>query len=157
MPEEIIEIYTDGSCNKEYQVGAWAALIFYQGKKILLEGIHKNTTHNRMELMAVIRAINYTNKQKFVFDKFRVYTDSQYVAGIPLRAYKLTARDFTTKQGKDIRNKDLVKTFLRLIQDMNIEFIKVKAHQKTTATINYNREVDQQVRKRVRQQVNAMK
>ncbi|MGC9373635.1 MAG: RNase H family protein [Bacteroidales bacterium] len=154
VQEEIIEIYTDGSGNKEFNIGAWAAIIFYKGKIKIIDGIEKETTHNRMELMAVIEAIHYVVKNFPQHQAMHIYTDSQYVERIPLRAQKLITKKFTTNKGKDIQNKGLVKTLLGLTQELNIEFIKVKAHQKSTYTANYNREVDKHTRKLVRQEVN---
>lgn len=154
VQEEIIEIYTDGSCNKEFNIGAWAAIIFYGGEKKIIDGIEKETTHNRMELIAVIEAIHYVVENLPQHQAMHIFTDSQYVEKIPLRAQKLITKKFTTNKEKDIQNKDLVKTLLKLTQELNIEFIKVKAHQKSTSTANYNREVDKHARKLVRHEVN---
>jgi ribonuclease HI len=157
VQEEIIEIYTDGSCNKEFNIGAWAAIIIYKGEKRIIDGIEKETSHNRMELMAVIEAIHYVVKKFPQYQAMHIFTDSQYVEKIPLRAQKLITKKFTSNKGKDIQNKDMVKTLLKLTQEINIEFIKVKAHQKSTYTVNYNREVDKHARKRVRQEVDKKK
>ncbi|HSH50488.1 MAG TPA: RNase H family protein [Bacteroidales bacterium] len=153
VKKQIVEIFTDGSCNSKYKIGAWAAIIFYEGKKEILDGIEEDTTHNIMELMAVIEAIKYVIKTYPGFELIRICTDSQYAEKIPLRAKKLIATNFTTNKGNDIQNKNLVKTLILLIQKTNIEFVKVKAHQKLTATENYNREVDKHARKLVRQEV----
>ena len=51
-----IIIYTDGSCNPEYKIGAWAVVLFVEDEKIVLSGTAEQTTHQRMELTAVIRA-----------------------------------------------------------------------------------------------------
>jgi ribonuclease HI len=157
VQEEIIEIYTDGSCNKEFNIGAWAAIIIYKGEKRIIDGIEKETSHNRMELMAVIEAIHYVVKKFPQYQAMHIFTDSQYVEKIPLRAQKLITKKFTSNKGKDIQNKDMVKTLLKLTQEINIEFIKVKAHQKSTYTVNYNREVDKHARKLVRQEVDKKK
>ena len=59
MPIDLVEIYTDGSCHTQFLIGAWAAIIFISGEKIILSGIENYTTHNRMELMAVIKALEF--------------------------------------------------------------------------------------------------
>jgi len=150
----IIEIYTDGSCNPQYKTGGWAALIFNEDEKIVLQGNATETTHNRMELIAVIESIEYVLKEIQEFELIRIYTDSQYVERIPFRADKLVSKDFITKKGKSIQNLDLIQRLITLIETTEIEFIKVKAHQKASDTPNYNREVDKLSRKLVRQQIN---
>ena len=156
METQIIEIYTDGSCNSNFEIGAWAAIIFIDNEKVLLNGVQENTTHNRMELIAVIEAINYVLKMQSKIGLIRIFTDSQYVAGIPLRAEKLISKKFVTKKGKNIQNIDLIKTFISLIRQSNIEFVKVKAHQKLSDTVNYNREVDKLARKLVRKEISKI-
>lgn len=150
----IIDIYTDGSCNPQYKIGGWAAIIFINDKKIVLQDIATETTHNRMELKAVINAIEYVLKEIQEFKLIRIYTDSQYVERIPFRTEKLLSKDFITKGGNSLQNSDLIKKLIHLIDCANIEFIKVKAHQKASETPNYNREVDKLSRKLVRQQIN---
>ena len=59
MKNPVIEIYTDGSCHSQQLIGAWAALVFINGEKTILKGTEKETTHNRMELLAVINAIKH--------------------------------------------------------------------------------------------------
>lgn len=153
MKKQTVEIYTDGSCNSKYKTGGWAAIIFIDKEKVVLQGIENNTTHNRMELIAVIEAINYVLKKQSEFDVIRVYTDSQYVERIPGRAKKLITSNFLTKSDKHIRNVDLIKALISLIHQSNIEFVKVKAHRKLSETVNYNREVDKLARKLVRKEI----
>ena len=148
-----IEIYTDGSCNPQYQIGGWAALIFINGKKVVLQGTATETTHNRMELIAVIKSIEYVIKEFSEFKTIKIYTDSQYVERIPFRTEKLVSKDFMTKKGKSIQNIDLIQKLITLIETTEIEFIKVVAHQKSTIIPNYNREVDKLSRKLVRRQI----
>ena len=84
LPTKAIQVYTDGSCHTQLCIGAWAAIIFIGDVKIILSGIEKNTTHNRMELIAVIKALEYIeqNEQAALIT---VVTDSQYVTGLPAR------------------------------------------------------------------------
>lgn len=154
MNKNNIEIYTDGSCNPKQGIGGWAALIFIDDEKIILQGSDKNTTHNRMELLAVINAIEYVLKKVAEIKLIKIFTDSQYVEQIPRRAAKLVSKDFITKAGNKLQNDDLIQKLIHLTEASNIEFIKVKAHQKTTNTINYNREVDKLSRNIVRKQIN---
>jgi ribonuclease HI len=153
---KVIEIFTDGSCHTQQKVGGWAAIIFRDNGRFVLQGSERETTHNRMELLAIIKSIEYIVKEFNDFEKLLIYTDSQYVERIPLRTAKFVAHDFKTKSGKEIQNIDLVKRLIGLLNSTNIEFIKVKAHQKSTDTPNYNREVDKICRKVVRDQLGSI-
>ena len=62
-----IKIFTDGSCHTQLKIGAWVALIFVEDKKIILQKVMENTTHNRMELSAVISAVHYVTENNFVY------------------------------------------------------------------------------------------
>jgi len=152
LDKQIIEIYTDGSCHTEYHIGAWAAILFIDDEKVLLKEEVRHTTHNRMELEAVIKAIEFTDN-KHNDTSLVVYTDSQYVHRIPERKEKLKHKNFLTNKGTPIQNVDLVKVLILLIESHSIEFIKVKAHQKPDGSLNYNAEVDKIAREMVRENV----
>jgi ribonuclease HI len=153
----IIEIYTDGSCHTKFCTGAWAAILLVNHEKLLLKGEAQNTTHNRMELLAVINAIEFIDK-KWTDVTLIIYTDSQYVDQIRNRKEKLTAKHFITKKGTPIQNCDLVKILIEQMETHSIEFVKVKAHQKpeknlVNTSADYNREVDMIVRELMRNTV----
>ena len=65
MGHTIFEIYTDGSCNPKLKIGGWAAIIFFNEEKIMLEGHALNTYHHGMELTAVIEALKHV-KEKYI-------------------------------------------------------------------------------------------
>ena len=88
--------------------------------------------------------------------ELKIMSDSQYVIGLIGRQSKFTASDFTTKAGKDIRNVDLVKELLNLVETIDVQFVKIKAHQKATEIVNYNIEVDKLSRQLVREAVKAL-
>lgn len=154
LKNQLIEIYTDGSCSTQYKIGAWASIIFINDDKISIHGIANDTTNNRMELMAVIKSIEYIKKENLVNFRIIIYTDSQYVERIPERTEKFINSNFKTKKGTPIQNIDLVKTLIDHLDSVKVEFIKVQAHQKATVTLNYNREVDKLARKLLREQIN---
>lgn len=145
-----IEIYTDGSCNPVTNIGAWGAILFIQDEKIVLNGTQEDTTHNRMELLAVIEAIKFLREKNLGRLPVRIYTDSQYVEKIQDRKQKLVEQHFLTRKGTAVGNADLVQTLINLTAEGNISFGKVKAHQKSGDTPNFNREVDMMVRKLIR-------
>lgn len=150
------EVYTDGSCHTQLCVGGWAAILFTAGEKITLSGKEENTTHNRMELLAVINATEYILEHFKTVKEIRLVSDSQYVIGLMRREAKFKASDYTTKAGKDIRNVDLVKRLLELTKIISIQFEKIEAHQKQTEITNYNIEVDKVCRQIVRDAVKAL-
>lgn len=144
-------IYTDGSCHTQLCVGAWASVILINGDKIVLSGKENDTTHNRMELLAVISSIYYVKDHYNEIDDIHIVSDSQYVIGLIDRETKFIKNEFQTKAGKDIRNVDLVKELLHLFSVMHVRFEKIKAHQKATDQVNYNIEVDKLCRQIVRE------
>lgn len=156
MPD-IINIYTDGTCHTQLKTGGWAAIIFRNEDKIaVLKEIVRETTHNRMEMMAVIKAIEFVNSTIAEKDhRLVVYSDSQYVVNIRQRMEKLKVNNFLTKKGIPIQNVALVKRLIFYIENYNIEFKKVKAHQKEQESPNYNREADKIVRRMLREKVNS--
>ena len=146
----LIKIYTDGSCHTQSLFGAWAALIFIDGKKNIIKGTQTATTHNRMELLAVIKAIEMTDAAGYKEEIINIYSDSQYVVNLNGRRSKLETKNFISNKGTPIQNADLVQTLLAQIATHNINFVKVKAHLKPNGTENFNREVDKIVRNLVR-------
>jgi len=147
------KIYTDGSCNTQLLTGAWVAIIFVGEEKKQLCGLEENTTHNRMELTAVIKAIEFLQDHHKNISRVIIYTDSQYVMNLPARKEKLVALDFSSKKGKELHNVDIIKRLLQLYELYTIETIKINDHQKTNAVNEYNIAADILSRKMVRQAI----
>ena len=156
MPQASAEIYTDGSCHTQYRTGTWVAIVFLGTAKEVLAGTVQHTTHNRMELMAVIKGIQYVLPHSGSGTLIRVYTDSQYVTGLPARKEKIVLQNFTTQKGNALQNADLVKIFFELLSERSIAFVKIRAHQKQDDTIKYNREADILCRQLLRKAVEKM-
>lgn len=104
-----------------------------------------------MELTAAVKAFEYVKAQAYDFSEIVVYSDSQYVVQLHDREKKLQRNNFRTKKRKPIQNIDLVQTLICLMEAIEIRFVKVKAHQKKTESLNYNREVDKLARKLLRE------
>ena len=131
----MIEIYTDGSCLENPGNGGWAAIINDNGKIEKISGSEKNTTNNRMELMAPIEALGKINKKK----KVKIFTDSQYVKmGITNWIHNWIKNNWQTSKKEDVKNKDLWLNLYKLTQSLDIEWHWVKAHAGNTL----NEEVD---------------
>lgn len=152
LPPQAV-VYTDGSCHTQLRMGAWVAIVFVGHSKIVLSGTQTDTSHNRMELTAVIEAITYIKSQPVEINSIDIYTDSQYVAGLPGREKKLAVNGFEGSNSGEMTNASLVKDFYNCLQKLTINFIKVKAHQKKTESANYNIEADLLCRKMVREVV----
>lgn len=146
------DIYTDGSCDTKSGQGAWVAILLTDEGKVVLSGRIPGTTHNRMELSAVIEGIKYAQSNFKGIRHLHIYADSQYVTGLMERQEKLSNANFITSKGTMIRNADLVKEFYMLGAEIQLIFTKVKAHQKQGTAINYNIDADKLVRKIMREE-----
>ena len=122
---EHIEIYADGACKGNPGPGGWGAWLAYDGREKELFGGELVTTNNRMELTAVIRALEALKRSS----KIKIYTDSVYVQkGITewIKGWKL--RNWRTSDKKPVKNDDLWKQLDVLAQQHEIEWIWVKGH-----------------------------
>ncbi|KAF3998014.1 ribonuclease HI [Glaciimonas immobilis] len=99
-----VEIFTDGACKGNPGTGGWGALLISNGSEKELFGGERNTTNNRMELLAVIEALKALNKPCEV----TVHTDSQYVQkGISEWIHGWKARGWKTAARAPVKNVDL--------------------------------------------------
>ena len=131
----MIKIYTDGSCLTNPGDGGWAAIISINGKIKEISGSEKNTTNNRMELLAPIRAL----KEMKQSDQIEIYTDSQYVKlGITEWINTWVVNNWKTSKKEDVKNKDLWVELYDLNKSLNVKWNWVKAH----AGNSMNEEVD---------------
>lgn len=125
IKNKTIEIYADGACKGNPGPGGWGAWLAYDGHEKELCGGEPLTTNNRMELTAVIRALEAL-KQPF---KVRVHTDSVYVQkGISEWIHGWKVRGWRTSDKKPVKNDDLWRELDALVQQHQIEWIWVKGH-----------------------------
>ena len=121
----MIEIYTDGACRGNPGPGGWAALLQKDEHEKEISGAESLTTNNRMELTAVIRALE-TLKQPVAA---RLYTDSQYVRrGITEWLVAWKARGWRTADRKPVKNQDLWEQLEALSARHRIEWRWVPGH-----------------------------
>lgn len=156
MNDDTIFIYTDGSGDANTGIGGWASILLVDDQRIVLSGAFHKTTHQRMELWAVLASIEYLAKNMLDTRSIVLYTDSQYVADMPRRKEKLKSKGFLTQKKLPIRNVELVMKLIENIEKMNLQLIKVKAHQ-PSSNKTPNHEVDRLARKQVRNGIAAMK
>jgi len=121
----MIKIYTDGSCLTNPGNGGWAAIIIKEGENKEISGSEKDTTNNRMELLAPINAL----KKMSPNEQIEIYTDSKYVKlGITEWINKWVVNNWKTSKKEDVKNKDLWNELYNLNKSLDIKWNWVKAH-----------------------------
>ena len=121
----MIKIYTDGSCLNNPGDGGWAAIININGEVKKISGSVKDTTNNKMELMAPIKALLEVEKNQLI----EIYTDSQYVRlGITDWIHKWIKNNWQTSKKEPVKNKELWVQLYELTNSYEIKWIWVKAH-----------------------------
>jgi len=120
-----ITIYTDGACKGNPGVGGWGALLVAGNKEKELFGGEKETTNNRMELMAVIQALNALKRPCDIV----LYIDSQYVLkGITEWIQGWKAKGWKTASKAPVKNVDLWQALDVARAIHQIEWVWVKGH-----------------------------
>lgn len=126
-----IIIYTDGACSGNPGPGGWASIVLFPTTHVQeLGGAEIKTTNNRMELMAVLRALDLVIS---CTEDIHIYTDSVYVIrGATQWCYGWSRRGWKTSQGEDVLNQDLWQQMMALTrQKKNIHWHYCRGHQGT--------------------------
>jgi ribonuclease HI len=132
----LVEIYTDGACRGNPGPGGWGALLTAGEHVKELSGAEPLTTNNRMELTAVIRALEALKRPS----ELRIFTDSEYVRrGITEWMQSWKARGWKTADRKPVKNQDLWERLDALATVHRIEWRWVRGH----SGIPGNERVDQ--------------
>ena len=120
-----VRIYTDGACKGNPGPGGWGALLQLDGREKELCGGEPDTTNNRMELTAVIRALEALKRPCDV----DLYTDSQYVKnGIETWIHAWKRRGWRTADRKPVKNDDLWRQLDALAAGHEIKWHWVRGH-----------------------------
>lgn len=121
--EKELKIYTDGAARGNPGPGGYGAILIWGHTEKELSAGYKLTTNNRMELLAVIKALESLKREGL---NITIYSDSQYVVKAVSEGWlrKWIATDF--KGGK--KNRDLWTQYHRLAQKHNIKFVWVRGH-----------------------------
>ena len=131
----MINIYTDGACSGNPGIGGWGVVILDNGEEIQLNGGNHNTTNNKMELTAAIKALEYFEQRKDLI----IYTDSKYVKdGIESWIINWKQNGWKTSTKKPVKNKEMWIALDDLIKKHNINWKWVKGH----AGDKYNEKAD---------------
>lgn len=125
--KKTIRIYCDGSCLRNPGgAGGWAAILLYAGYCRELFGNEKDTTNNRMELMAVIKALSALKRDDVPVE---VFTDSKYVRnGITEWVFRWKKNGWRTSAGGDVKNRDLWERLNKLCKRLHPTFNWVPGH-----------------------------
>lgn len=131
-----VDLYTDGACSGNPGVGGYCAILIYNGNEKIVSGYEKDTTNNRMEILAVIKGLDALKEPCNV----NVYSDSQYVVDAFNQQWinSWVSNGWRTAGKKEVKNVDLWKTLLELVERNNVTFVKVKGH----ADNEYNNRCD---------------
>ena len=130
-----VEIYTDGSCSGNPGPGGWGVILRYGDKEKEMSGGEAATTNNRMELTAVIRALETLNRPCEV----DLTTDSQYIVrAINEQWINKWRKSGWKRKGGELKNVDLWKRLDELLNIHNVRFNWVKGH----AENEYNNRCD---------------
>ena len=122
----MIKIFTDGACKGNPGIGGWGALLVYNEQSIEIFDGELETTNNRMELMAVIEALNRATSMK---DDVQIYTDSSYVQkGIQEWIHNWKKNGWRSSNKKPVKNQDLWQKLDTLNSSLNVEWFWVKGH-----------------------------
>jgi len=123
--KKTVVIYTDGACKGNPGPGGWGALLEYDGRRKELFGGEPHTTNNRMELVAVIRALEALTRESDV----AIYTDSQYVKnGIEAWIHAWKRNGWKTSDKKPVKNEDLWRELDELATRHRISWHWVRGH-----------------------------
>ena len=125
MATAAVEIYTDGACSGNPGPGGWGALLRYGGREKTLSGAEANTTNNRMELTAAIKALESLTRPC----KVTLFTDSVYVQkGITEWLKNWKRRGWKTADKKPVKNADLWRRLDAAAEAHDIRWRWVRGH-----------------------------
>jgi ribonuclease HI len=141
-------IYTDGGCAGNPGPGAWAFILIEPEGEIRNAGFVSNTTNNRMEMQAVIEALQATQKRRADGPRdIQLFTDSQYVKnGISEWIHNWIRNGWKTRSKKQVKNQDLWKRLLELSSSMTIHWRWLQGH----AGDQYNEACDRLVQETIK-------
>lgn len=121
-----VEIFTDGACSGNPGVGGYGAILRSSKREKELSGCEPMTTNNRMELVAVIKALEALKKPCRV----KIFTDSNYVVqGITLWVFRWLKNNWRNTQKQEVSNRDLWERLINLTKLHDIEWEWIRGHE----------------------------
>ncbi len=127
---KLVNIYTDGACSGnqlDENLGGWGAVLEYGDHEKTLFGGEANTTNNRMEMIALIRALEALSREGL---RIRVFSDSSYLMNCFREKWyeKWLKNNWMTSNKSPVENKDLWESLLSHLNKHEFEFYRVKGH-----------------------------
>jgi len=137
--KKLVNIYTDGACSgnqNEENIGGWGCVLEFAGVEKELCGGEDNTTNNRMELMALLKALSALKEDSL---HLRIFSDSSYLVNCFKKEWYVSweKNDWRNSKKDPVENQDLWKDILTLIRKHRFEFYLIKGHLKIPTEKNY--------------------
>lgn len=134
-----LEFYVDGAYSSKTEMGGWAAICL-EDDMIIDEqsGYEPYSTNNRMELTAILSALENANTIETTQTKVIIYTDSAYISNAFNQGWYLTwmKNGWRTADRQEVKNQDLwkriVALFIKLKNNVGLEVVKVQSHSNNT-------------------------
>ena len=131
----MVRIFTDGACSNNPGPGGWGAVFYKDTEQEIISGHEVETTNNRMELMAIVKALSKIKREYKECRDYEIYSDSAYVVNAINYDWvtKWAINNWETTKGEEIKNQDLWKRYLKLksyltLKNVKIKVIKIKGH-----------------------------
>ncbi len=126
MSSDVVEIFTDGACSGNPGPGGWAAILRFRDEQKELTGGERETTNNRMEMMAAIAALEALKRPAQV----EITTDSTYVKdGITRWIHGWKKNGWKTSAKKPVKNQDLWQRLDQALAHHQVEWHWVRGHE----------------------------
>ena len=120
-----VQIYTDGACRGNPGNGGWGAILVFGKYERELSGGERDTTNNRMELMAAISGLAALRESC----KVTLYSDSKYLVDAFNKEWVISWEKAGWRRGRDeLKNPDLWQRLVELVRLHEVEFVWVKGH-----------------------------
>ncbi len=125
-PKKKVYIYTDGACSGNPGKGGWGAVLIYKNHRKEISGAEENTTNNKMELTAMIKALEMLKEPCEV----EAYTDSKYICDSINNGWveSWKKNNWIKKDKKPALNADLWEKLLNLTEKHSVQINWVKGH-----------------------------
>lgn len=130
MPNDTIEVYCDGACSgngRRTNAGGWGAVLKHDGRVKTISGRERDTSNQRMELLACIKALEATKPGDV---DIAVYSDSAYLVNCFRQKWHVNwlKNGWLNSSRKPVENQDLWQRLLSLVGKRRVSFHKVSGH-----------------------------
>lgn len=137
-PQSYYLIYTDGACSGNPGPGGWGSIIYSSTNDMVTELCerHLNTTNNRMEILAALKALEFVAQSKEQLSTIKIYTDSTYlIRGATEWVFGWRRRGWKSSNGQEVANQDLWIRLMEILSQIQkvgkVEWLYVRGHNGT--------------------------